>query len=148
MKKLSFTLVIFLFISQLSHAQWTTDVSNNMSNTNAGNVGVGTSILSAKFTIYQGLSLGSAIKNNILLSSTIGTTSNNLKSNLWLVRNAAGTDWFTARLHDGISIDNSYLTPQTDTRTWWERDPRNDIQSWGNSASTYLTINQGNVGIG
>jgi hypothetical protein len=151
MKKISFTLVILLFISQLSHAQWAADHGNinNISNTNTGNVGVGTSTLSAKFTIYQGLQLGSAIKNNTLLSSTIGTTiANTFKSNLWLVRNAAGTDWLTARLHDGIGIDNSFLTPQTDTRTWWERDPYNNIQSWGTSASTYLTINQGNVGIG
>ncbi len=66
----------------------------------------------------------------------------------YLLRDADGSDWLTARLHDGIGIDSSSQTPGVDTRTWWERDPFNNIQSWGNAASTYMTINAGNVGIG
>jgi hypothetical protein len=150
LKKLTFTLAILLFVCECSYAQWTTDVNNvNMSNTNTGNVGVGTSNPSAKFTVYQALQLGSAINNSTLLSSISGsTTANTFKNNLWLVRNEAGSDWLTARLHDGISIDGAYLTPQLDTRTWWERDPYKNIQSWGSGANTYLTIYKGDVGIG
>ncbi|SDP94751.1 hypothetical protein SAMN05428975_3989 [Mucilaginibacter sp. OK268] len=115
----------------------------------AGNVGVGTTNLNAKFNIYQGLVLGSVIKNNTLLATTGGSTgANSFLNNLWLVRNVGGSDFTTARLHDGISIDASFGTPQTDTRTWWERDPTSDIQSWGTATNAYLTINKGNVGIG
>ncbi|QEC79308.1 hypothetical protein [Mucilaginibacter ginsenosidivorax] len=116
----------------------------------SGNVGIGTNILSAKFTVYNSTPLGSTAKNNVLLSSVSSTagTANNFKNNLWLVRNAAGSDWTTARLHDGISVDVSFGNPQTDTRTWWERDPNQDIQSWGTSGNTYLSINAGNVGVG
>jgi hypothetical protein len=116
----------------------------------SGNVGIGTNVLSAKFTVYNSAPLGSTAKNNILLSSvsSIAGTGNNFKNNLWIVRNAAGSDWVTARLHDGISIDGSFGNPQTDTRTWWERDPNQDVQSWGTSGNAYMSIIQGNVAIG
>jgi hypothetical protein len=100
-------------------------------------------------TLYQAAQLGAVAKNTTLLSTTSGsTTANNFMNNVWLVRNAAGSDWTTARLHDGISIDNTFLTPQVNTSTWWERDPNKNIQSWGNATNTYLTINNGNVGVG
>lgn len=136
-----------LCIVQLCHAQWTI-AGNNIYNSNTGTVGVGISSGSAKFAVYQSSALGSVAKNNLLLSSVGGSTTNSVQNNIWLVRNAAGSDFTTSRLHDGISIDGSYITPQTDTRTWWERDPTSDIQSWGTAANTYLTIKQGNLGLG
>jgi hypothetical protein len=147
MKKVSLTIVAILGIAQFSHAQWTTNV-NNVYNTNTGNVGIGTNNPVAKLAVYQSTALGSVVKNNLLLSSVGGSAANNVQNNIWLVRNAAGSDFTTARLHDGISIDGSFMTPQTDTRTWWERDPTGDVQSWGTAASTYLTIKQGNLGLG
>jgi hypothetical protein len=67
----------------------------------------------------------------------------------WLLRDDnSSTGWTTARLHNGVSVDDSFLQPGVDTRTWWERDPYNNIQSWGQSGETYMTINNGNVGIG
>jgi hypothetical protein len=51
-------------------------------------------------------------------------------------------------LHDGVSVDGSYTQPHVTTKTWWERDPLDNIQSWGNAGDTYLTIKAGNVGIG
>jgi len=69
-------------------------------------------------------------------------------NNIWLVRNTAGNDWGSTRLHDAISLNGAFQSPQVDTRTWWERDADQDIQSWGSAATTYFTINQGNVGIG
>ncbi|MEZ2339426.1 hypothetical protein AB6735_27535 [Mucilaginibacter sp. RCC_168] len=147
MKKLIFSLSLLLSFSSLVHAQWTT-VGNNIYNSNTGNVGIGINSGTAKFAVYQPTALGSAAKNNLLLSSVGGSTTNSVQNNIWLVRNAAGSDFTTSRLHDGISIDGSYVSPQTDTRTWWERDPTSDIQSWGTAASTYLTIKQGNLGLG
>jgi len=83
------------------------------------------------------------------ISSVTGaSTVNNLMNKLWLYRSQNGNDWYSARFHDAISVDFSFLTPHVNTKTWWERDPNSNIQSWGNGASTYLTINQGNVGIG
>jgi len=93
--------------------------------------------------------LGSTAGNNVEIGVIAGSTgSNNLRNKTWLYRNQNGTDWYTARLHDGINIDASFLTPHVDTRTWWERDPYGDLQSWGNSSSTYLTLKQGDLGIG
>ncbi|NVM62182.1 hypothetical protein FHW88_000458 [Mucilaginibacter sp. SG538B] len=147
MKKLTLFLVVFLAISRFSYAQWT-QADPNTSFMYAGNVGIGTSNPLAKLAVYQSSLLGSNPQNATLLTSTIGRAGNMFQNNLWLVRNTAGNDWLTSRLHDGISIDNSFITPQSDTRTWWERDPYNNIQSWGTSATAYLTIKQGNVGIG
>jgi hypothetical protein len=148
MKKLILFIILSLTFSPLLRAQWATDASGNMSNSNSGNVGVNLLSATSKFVITQNTYLGSTAQNNLLVSSIGGRVGNMLQNNLWLVRNTAGSDWFSSRLHDGISIDASFLTPQVNTRTWWERDPFNNIQSWGTAASTYLTINKGNVGIG
>ena len=119
----------------------------------AGNVGIGSVAPEARLHV----------QNNAVLSGTAGTSSllmkvsntcstcntNTFQSNLWLVRdNSGGGDWQSIKLHDGISIDNAYLIPGNDTRTWWERSPKADIQSWGTAGNTYMTIKAGSVGIG
>ncbi|MDD6209887.1 MAG: hypothetical protein PUB21_04695 [Bacteroidales bacterium] len=81
-------------------------------------------------------------------ANTQSTQYNRVKNTLWLRRAKAGNDWQTATLHDGVSVDNSFLIPGKETKTWWERDPKNDVQSWGTAANTYMTIKGGNVGIG
>ncbi|WP_419699069.1 hypothetical protein [Mucilaginibacter sp. NFX135] len=148
MKKVTFTIITLLFVCHFSYAQWAVSGTTNTYYNLSGNVAIGGSSFAAKFAVYQTSALGSVAKNNLLLSSIGGSAANNVQNNLWLVRNAAGSDFTTARLHDGISIDGSFMTPQTNTLTWWERDPTLDVQSWGNSANTYVTINKGNVGIG
>ncbi|WP_316810317.1 hypothetical protein [Pedobacter heparinus] len=92
--------------------------------------------------------LGPLQGNSVEISSAGGATENSFMNKKWLYRTQNGNSWYNASLHDGISVDISFLTPQVDTRCWWERDPYNNIQSWGDGANTYLTINQGNVGIG
>ena len=67
---------------------------------------------------------------------------------MWVCRDAAGTTWETTRRHDGLSIDNSFSTPGSNTKTWWERDPKDNIQSWGDGATAYMTLKGGNLGIG
>ncbi len=128
MKKVSLTILAILGIAQFSHAQWAT-TGNNIYSTNTGNVGIGTNNPLAKLTIYQTTALSSVAKNNLLLSSVGGSTVNNVQNNLWWVRNAAGSDFTISTLHNGISIDGAFITPQTDTRIWWERDPTTDVQS-------------------
>ncbi len=78
-----------------------------------------------------------------------GIGGNYFTNNLWLTRDNSGLGgWLSARSHDGISIDGSFLTPGSDTRTWWERAPFQDIQLWGNANQTYMVLKQGNLGIG
>jgi hypothetical protein len=116
----------------------------------ASNVGIGTTNPTATLSVFKSTPLGSTIKSSSLLSSISGSAAggNNFQNNTWLVRNSAGTTWETTRLHDGISIDGEFLSPQINTLTWWERNPSTDIQSWGNQATTYMTIDKGNVSIG
>jgi|GEM_PF-1364986 len=143
-------LILAFFATQLCYAQWATN-GNDIVNTNSGNVLIGTnSSENAKFRVYQPIGLGSSPQNSSLLSSVGGLagTDNAFMHNIWLVRNQQGSDWFTTHLHDGISVDGSFLSPQVDTRVWWERDPFNNIQSWGDQSSTYFTIYKGLVGVG
>ena len=115
----------------------------------AGNVGIGiTTTANSKLQVYEGTSLGSTLGNSQILAAIGGSGSNAIYEKTWLYRDAAGSNWLTARIHNGISVDSSYGTPGTDTRTWWERDPNNDIQSWGTATTAYMTVNAGNVGIG
>lgn len=92
--------------------------------------------------------LGSVKGNFVEINSISGASSNAFYNKRWLVRDDAGPDWLTARLHDGIAIDISYLTPMSNTRTWWERDPYHDVQSWGHGSGTYMTLLGGRLGIG
>jgi hypothetical protein len=123
-----------------------------------GNVGIGTPYPTAKLDVrgiiknYETTALGSPVNSALLINeigARAGIDGNSIYNRLWLYRdNASSANWWTTRFHDGISVDGVYNTPQVDTKTWWERDPLDNIQSWGNDAQTYLTINKGNVGIG
>jgi hypothetical protein len=110
----------------------------------------GTTRLSGTVTIESKLNqyLGSNINDTQLLYRIAGRSGNYFMNNVWLRRDAQGSDWLSARLHNGISIDKSFLSPGIDTRTWWERDPYNNIQSWGNGNQTYMTLRSGKLGIG
>jgi hypothetical protein len=101
------------------------------------------------------------IESNIPLTSNTGVNSklltrisgdcnggNKLRHNSWIVRTGTGANWLDVSLHDGISIDVSFTNPRVDTKTWWERDPNNDIQKWGTAANTYMTLKQGKLYIG
>ncbi|WP_442589901.1 hypothetical protein ACSBL2_01440 [Pedobacter sp. AW31-3R] len=146
-----YVVLAFLFMSsQMSYSQWTV-TGDDIKTSNAGNVFIGSipsATLNPKLGVHQSSVLGTVAGSSTLLRAYSGSTTNTFQNNLWLLRNAEGASWLTARLHDGISIDVSYRTPQTNTRTWWERDPYNDIQSWGNIAQNYFTINKGKVGVG
>lgn len=114
-----------------------------------GNIGIGMSDPLAKFTVYQDLPLGTTAGNFTVLESLFGSCFNDrLKNSRWLMRDQNGDNWMTARLHDGISVNDVFLTPGADTRTWWERDPYDNLQSWGDLNNTYMVLKNGDLGVG
>lgn len=113
-----------------------------------GRIGIGTTSPSARLHTHEPALLGSVLGNYQILERLSGKGGNVIARNVWLLRDAAGTDWATARLHDGISIDASFQTPGVDTRVWFERDPMEGIFAWGTSTGTWMTLNNGALGIG
>jgi hypothetical protein len=120
-----------------------------------GNVGIGTANPSVKLDVkgtirsYETTALGANINSFQLINERGGSVGgNSVMNRLWFLRDNPSDNWHSSRLHDGVSVDVSFGTPHVDTQTWWERDPKDNIQSWGNAGETYLTINLGNVGIG
>jgi hypothetical protein len=148
MKTQNVIITIALLTTALSFGQ------NTFTNTGT-NVGIGTTTPTAKLDVkgtiksFEPTILGANLNAFQLLNERGGDVAGNWMYNrLWSLRDGGANNWFGARFHDGISVDVSFGTPHLDTRTWWERDPNDNIQSWGNAADTYFTINNGNVGIG
>lgn len=135
-----------------AQAQWTTSGTNVYNTTLGNSVGIGTATPQAKLEVYNSVGAGGTAGNFKLLSrlstSNHTTGGNIVMQNIWIKRDANGDSWATARFHDALSVDGSYLTPGSDTKTWWERDPWDNIQSWGSGSETHMTIAQGKVGIG
>ena len=92
--------------------------------------------------------LGNVKGNAFEISSSSGTTTNNVMHKIWLLRNNDGDNWYTASLHDAIAVDASFLNPQVNTRAWWERNPNNGTQMWGDMAQNFMTLAGGNLGLG
>lgn len=115
----------------------------------SGNVGIGTTVPETKLHVFQSAKVGVNEGDYTSLSKFAAScgTSNALSNNMFLFRDSPGDDWWSIRLLDGIGIDVSFQTPAL-SKTWWMRDPYDDIQAWGTASSTYLSINRGNIGVG
>lgn len=92
--------------------------------------------------IYDSTVLGSALNNTVLLSQISGNTNtSSLRNRQWIVRDTdASTGWDKTTWHDALSVDSSFATPRTDTRTWFERDPSGETFAWGSQATTSMTL--------
>ena len=119
---------------------------------NNNGLGVGTTTPRSPLHAYNSTELSPTQNQVRSLATFEGALSGNntFYNSLWLRRDAAGSTWETVRLHDGIAASGSKFTatPGTNTSTWWERDPKDNIQQWGHESSTYMTLKGGNLGIG
>jgi hypothetical protein len=118
-----------------------------------GNVGIGTSGPGAKLEVANQAALGTTAgyQTNLLLqrASSYGNT-NYFMNNLWVYRYKNGANWTSTALHDGISIDVSFLQPGVsgDSRVWWERRPADVAQRWGDGNITHMILRGANPGTG
>ena len=142
---------IFFFTAGSAAAGTAMTLQNRMMITNNGKVGIGTSNPQANLEVFNADVLGTSAGDKQLITR-IGSNagaSNNVYNNTWITRSpGGGNSWNTVKFHDGLSVDASFVNPGFDTKTWWERDPYNNIQSWGTAGTQYMTINAGHIGIG
>lgn len=149
MKKL-----VYLFPALLSV---TLSAQNNTFPTPSGNTSIGApgGLATAKLHVLENTALPNS-QNASQIISRMGCNSgtgaspvNNFYNNVWLVRSETNSaDWWTAKLHDAISLDAGFLTPGTNTKTYWERHPFADRQTWGNDNTPYMSLHAGRLGIG
>ena len=117
--------------------------------TSAGDVGVGVVAPISKFEVRDTTTLGTTTGDSQIITTIGGLISGNrVMNNYWTYREDSADSWVNSRWHDAISVGTSFMTPGTDTRTWWERDPADDIQSWGQTATTHMTLNAGKLSLG
>lgn len=89
------------------------------------------------------------VGSHVLMSSFSASGGSSwVRSNKWLFRVGSASGWTDMAVHDGISVDNSYQSPRTDSKTWWERKPSADLQTWGNDNNIYVRLAQGKLAMG
>lgn len=149
MKKIVFLLPALLSI--------TANAQNNSFPTPSGNTSIGApgGVATAKIHVLENTALPNSVNASQVISrigcnsGTGATPVNNFYNNVWLVRSETNSaDWWTAKLHDAISLDAGFLTPGTDTKTYWERHPFADRQTWGSGNIPYMSLLAGRLGIG
>lgn len=104
-------------------------------------------LLSLSSLTAKSQNLGEAEGDFMEINSRSGFTNNNFMNKLWLNRKTSGSGWTSSTLVDGIAIDLSFLIPKVSARTWWERDPLTETQTWGSSNRAQLTLNGNQQGI-
>jgi hypothetical protein len=134
------------FLKKTGDGTYSIDINSYLSlagGTITGNLAVNGNIigsLGAGVSLYQGSPLGSTSGDFQVLSSKTGASGNIITERTWLCRKANGVDWNTTSFHNGIAVDASFNIPLSTTRTWWERDISTGIQSWGDGATTYFSV--------
>src|SRR5690606_25148337 len=101
-------------------------------NHSTGYMGIGETTPAARLHVKESAVLGTALNDVQPLTRIAGNANtNNFMHNTWLRRyKTSSTNWQGTALHDGISVDASFLNPGVNTRTWWERRPDEEIQLW------------------
>jgi hypothetical protein len=85
--------------------------------------------------------VGAVAGNNKIIQIAGGViASTSVWDRNFLTRFSTSDSWTGARVHMGIGLDSSNLTPRTDTMSWYERDPNLGKHSFGHLASELATI--------
>lgn len=122
-----------------SLAFWENGTTRRLILKEGGWLGINTSP-SARLDVNESIALGNTSGDYQILSRFTANVGNAFMNNVYTVRSSSSGGWTTAVLHDALSIDASFLTPRSNTRTWWERDPSAETHSFGSSANIYLTL--------
>jgi hypothetical protein len=113
-----------------------------------GNVGIGTTTPNELLHVRRANLLGSTANNFVNLTRLSGLSVNEFMVNDFFVRESNGGDWETTAYVRGISVDASFLTPNSSLRSWIKQNPFANSVQFGSGSSTYLTVNPTGVGIG
>ncbi len=159
MKSTSSTIFLYFFLFQLSGTIYSQDTTNDswLSDGNgnvytAENTGIGVNPPLSKFHIKETATLGDNLNDYLLIWQVQmkgGSGGNQIYHRHWALRDDPNySDWRTWRLHDGLSVDTSFDIPGSTSKVWWERDPYTTLMSWGDLDKIWMTIDDGNVGIG
>lgn len=110
----------------------------------SGKVGFGYNQPDAQLHVHTVTELAGTTNSVVMLLSISGdpgtTDPNRYANRQWLRRDTTGTDWTTTRWHDAISIGGSFVTPNSTTKCFWERDVFDDLQVWGTGSAAYMTL--------
>jgi len=159
MKKSSLKLLILLMIvcygPNLYCQIWVDPVNTNMSLNPAwkeGQVVIGKTnpaTYDAQLEVSAQIPLTNQQGANVMITRSGGFCGANFefKEQNWLFRSSPGSGFSYAVIHNGLTLNNNGNVPGTDTKTWWQRDPSLDIQSWGHNADTYMRLEQGMLGV-
>ena len=134
------------FLKKTGDGTYSIDINSYLSlagGTITGNLAVNGSIVGsagAGVNLYEPSLLGSTSGDFRVLSSKTGLSGNITTERTWLRRKANGVGWDLTSFHNGITVDTSFNIPGSTTRTWWERDISAGIQSWGDGATTYFSV--------
>ncbi len=174
MKKQNLLFALFcltILSAELFSQAWTPGNATSSQNIfRAGKVGIGTYFVpdavispaawyspasAPQLDVWAQNTLNTSVGSSILLGSFSGPTgvpgsSQWIRNSRWLLRSGTASPWTWSgvSVHDGISVDGSFLTPATDTKTWWERDPSADLQTWGNDNNKYMRLAHGKLALG
>lgn len=116
--------------------------------TNAATIGDRSKIATtetASFVMCQPTPLGSGTNSKITLDAVGGSpdtdTAVQLFNRKMLVRTGTTQTWQGSKLHDSMGLNDSAITPGTDTKTWLERDPGAGSFRFGHENKEYATLN-------
>jgi hypothetical protein len=101
----------------------------------------------SRLEIYEPNVLGTITGNNLILKTITNTPQGPSVGNTIKVREYALRDktystsngWESWRIHSGISVDNSFITPAT-SKCFWERDPYTNRQWFGSEGKKTVEI--------
>jgi hypothetical protein len=85
--------------------------------------------------------IGSSVGIGHPITSIGGRVSNiTIYNRRHLTKYGAGAGYVGARFHDALELDNTNLTPRTDTRAWYERDFNDGSHHWGDMATENMRL--------